>query len=311
MNGAEQALAQRIKELRRRHFGPQGKERFAQRLGVPVEEYLRYERGTVPPGDVLVRICEVTGEDLQWLLTGVAGRGTVVIAGTRGRHQDLLARLARLLDERPQMAAPVEAFVELLARTPLPHEEEVPALPTPEVEGLIPIFEPDELPAALEAGPGAAPGPFDLARFRGDLQPAERTTIALAEPAMLYPPEALHSTELLTLCAADGRRRECLHSAEVARCFPNAFGVRLSDASMAPMFAADDAVLVAIGVEARVGRPALCRVADEAGARCRIWLGDDAEVVQLGRVADGECERVPRDKVLWSLEVLYRLARAA
>jgi transcriptional regulator with XRE-family HTH domain len=261
---AEQQLAQRIKELRRRHFGAQGKGRFAQRLGVPVDEYSRYERGTVPAGDVLVRICEITGEDLQWLLTGVAGRGTVVIAGTRGRHRDLLARLARLLDEQPQMAAPLEAFVDLLARSALPREAAA-ALPGPDVEHLIPIFEPDELPMTLATDEGGKAGPFDLAPLRADLEPTAREAIAVAEPAMQYPAEALRATELLTV-AADGKSRQYLRSAEIARCFPGVFGVRLRD---------------------------------------------EGDRVQLGRVTDGECEQVPRDKVLWSLEVLYRLARAA
>ncbi len=311
MSGAEEALARRIKELRRRHFGPQGAERFAGQLRVSLEEYARYERGVVPPGEVLVRICEVTGEDLQWLLTGVAARGTVVIAGTRGRHQDLLARLARLLDERPQMAAPVEAFVDLLARTPAPRSEEATALQAPRVERLIPIFEPEELPAALDAGADGRPGPFELVPLGESPEPAERATLALAEPAMHYESAAFRTAELLTLCGTDGRRRRCLHSTEIANCFPSAFGVSLSDQSMMPMFAAGDVALVAVGVEPRVGCPALCRVAEETGVRCRIWLGDEGGRVRLGRVADGECEEVPREKVLWSLEVLYRLARAA
>jgi transcriptional regulator with XRE-family HTH domain len=308
---AEQALARRIKDLRRRHYGARGKERFAQRLGVPAEEYARYERGSVPPGEVLVRICDVTGEDLQWLLTGVAGRGTVVIAGTRGRHQDLLARLARLLDEQPQVAAPVEAFVDLLARSALPRDGMEPAWPGSYAEHLIPIFEPGELPAVISAEVGDTPGPFDLAPFRGDLRPTTRTTVEVVEPAMQYSADELRAAEVLTVRAAGDRPRQCLRAPEIARCFPGAFGVRLGDESMAPMFRADDAVLVAIGLDAKVGRPALCRVAGEAGPRCRIWLGDEADLVQLGRITDGECEQVPRDKVLWSLEVLYRVARAA
>lgn len=311
MNGAEQALAQRLRELRRRHFGPRGKERFAQRLGVSVEDYDRYERGTVPPGDILVRICEVTGEDLQWLLTGVSGRGTVVIAGTRGRHQDLLARLARLLDERPQVAAPVEAFLDLLARTPLPQPAPAPVLPPARHDHLIPIFDPEELPAAWTTPTDDAPGPFPLALPHGDLSVAAQTAVEVAEPAMDYPAAALRTVELLTLDTADGRRQCCVRSAEIASCFPHALGVRLPDASMVPMFAAGDAVLVAVGVEAKVGRPAVCRVTDQPNVRCRIWLGEDEGVVRLGRLADAECELVPREHVLWSLEVLYRLARAA
>lgn len=167
MSSPEQALARRIRELRRRHFGPQGKELFATRLGLSLEEYGRFEQGVVPPGEVMVRMCEATGEDLQWLLTGVAARRTMVIAGTRGRHQDLLARLARLLDERPQLAAPVEAFVDLLTQGEPAHAEEAPALPGPSHQHLVPILEPQELPRTLPAEADTSSGPFDLACLVG------------------------------------------------------------------------------------------------------------------------------------------------
>ena len=80
---------------------------------------------------------------------------------------------------------------------------------------------------------------------------------------------------------------------------------------MRPMFDAGDCVIVSIGCAAKVGRPALCRFADQPPARCRIWLGTEGETVSLGRLADGAVEQVPRTSVLWSLEALFRLAPAA
>ena len=87
-----------------------------------------------------------------------------------------------------------------------------------------------------------------------------------------------------------------------------AFGVRLADDTMKPMFLNGDAVLVAVGAEPQIGRPALCKLANERGARCRIWLGQDETHVHLGRLTDGEQEDVARQTLAWSLEVLYRLA---
>jgi transcriptional regulator with XRE-family HTH domain len=307
----EQALTRRLKELRRKHFGPQGAAAFAQRLGLSVEEYLRFERGTVPPGELLVRICETTGEDLQWLLTGVAARGTVVISGTRGRHQDLLARLARLLDERPEFAAPLEAFTKLWAHGPAKPAASARALPVPRLDSLIPIFDLDELPPQLPGPGGDGPGRLDLATFETALDAAERRPTSWAEPALAYAADALHTAETLNLCGPDGRVRQFLNSPQIRDCFPDAFGVRLPDDAMQPMFVAGDAVLVAPDAEPKIGRPVLCRVADEPQVRCRIWLGYEDDVLSLGRVTDGEYERVPRERVLWSLEVLYRVTRAA
>jgi hypothetical protein len=64
-------------------------------------------------------------------------------------------------------------------------------------------------------------------------------------------------------------------------------------------------------VKPAVGRPALCKFTDRADDRCRIWLGQDEEYVHLGRVSDGRHEQMPRAQLRWSLEVLYRVARAA
>ena len=306
MSDPEKALAQRIRELRRRQYGPRGKAEFARRLDVPLDEYERYERATIPPGDVLVRMCEATGEDLQWLLTGVASRGTVVISQARTRHQDLLTRLAQLLDEKPTLAAPVEAFVDLLVTGETAEAGIARRLPTPTPRDLIPIFEDTNLPLHLPT----KDAPFALAPSFSNASVSLRQTVSLAEPAGRYEPDALRPIEVLTLRAEDGADQQCVCSAEIAGCFPDMFAVRLHDDTMAPMFGDGDAALASPGSVARIGRPALCRLADDPRVRCRIWLGEDETGVNLGRLADGAMEHVERANVSWSLEVLYRLAAA-
>ncbi len=309
METPAQALTRRLKELRRKHFGPQGAAGFAQRLGLSVEEYQRFERGTVPSGDVLVRICEVTGEDLQWLLTGVAGRGTVVIAGTRTRHQALLTRLAHALDQRPELAAPVEAFFDLLVSGP-PARTTPRRLPAPRLEHLIPVFEADELPPDWD-GPGGGLGRFDLACYADALDGAECLPALCSEPVLAAESAVAAVAQLVQVRRAGTQERAFVHSPQVRACFPDAFGVRLADAAMQPMFTADDVVVVSPGVEPRVGQPAVCRLRDEPRVRCRIWLGYENDVLNLGRLADEACEEIPRGQVLWSVPVLYRVARAA
>lgn len=309
MSSSEQALAKRIRELRRRHFGPRGKAMFAQRLGLPVDEYSRFERGTIPPGDVLVRMCEATGEDLQWLLTGVASRGTVVISGARHRHSELLARIANLLSQKPQLAAPLEAFVDLLMRGEEARAVTAPELPWPKIDNLIRIFETDDVPESLPS-PDAPDRPLLVPAAEAALS-RQPTAHVLYEPAMSYTSSSAKSVKLVKFATSGGHTCVCMEDAEIARCFPSAFGVRLADDTMAPMFCRGDAAVVAIGSPAQVGRPTVCRLAGESRARCRIWLGRDAGQVHLGRLADGEMEQVPPDRVQWALEALFRLAPAA
>lgn len=311
MSKSGQALGQRIKELRRRHFGARGKPRLAELLGVPVSEYEKFERGTIPSGELLVRLCEVTGEDLQWLLTGVAGRGAVVISGTRGRHQALLARLAQLLDELPHLAAPIEAFVDLLARSDALRTEEPPALPHSPVCGLIPLYRRENAPRYIDAGQPDSPDPYALAHYADELAQAPRRPAMLAEPAMHYPPENVRAVELVELPAGVTDALVCLESVELARSFPGLLGVVHAGDHMRPMFEDGQTLLAMPTATARVGRPAVYRLDDEDAPRCGIWLGRDDRTISVGQLADHTLSQIAADKLSWALEVLFRLAPAA
>lgn len=302
-----QALSQRLRELRRKHFGPRGGDAFAERLGLTPEAYERYERGEVPPGDVLVRMCEATGEDLQWLLTGVAARGTVVISGARTRHSDLLGRIATLLAEQPRLANALEAFVELLAHRPqrmLPDAAPEASSQTASVRLL--IYALDALPAEL-AGAGGA----ERRLLLGPPPGVSPTLVELYEPAGDYRtalPTA--SAELVSLAAENGGPVALVHCAELPERYPGAFGVRMADDSMAPMFAAGDVAVVAPGHAPRPGRPAICRWEGAAGS-CRIWLDSAAGMVRLGNLKTHDLESHSEAQLCWALEALYRLAPAA
>jgi hypothetical protein len=310
VTAVEKALGKRIAEVRQRHFGPRGRARFARELGVPLRDYERYERGKVPPGDLMIRICERTGEDLQWLLTGSAGRGTVVISA-RTRHEALLTRLAKALEQHPTIAGPIAALLDLLlagqsARTPL-------ALPEAAQDNvlLLPVFEPDELPQALPEpapGPGGGRAGFWLAASPTELGP--RVPARVDEPAMQYAPSGTIMAYLCATAGAGGAGRPFVQSPAIAGLVPEMFGVRVADTAMAPMFHRGDVALVAPGAAPRVGRPVICRPTS-GPARCRVWLGEHGASVRLGRLSDGGHEEVPADQLCWSLEVLFRLTQAA
>jgi hypothetical protein len=308
----EKALAKRIRELRRRHFGPRGKAELARRLDLPLAEYERFERGKLPPGELMVRLCELTGEDLQWLLTGVPARGTVVISGARGRHQNLLTQIAQALDARPTLAAPLEAFLDLLLRSEDARQQTARGLPAPSSDELIPLFEPAEWPEQLPDPDG--PGGSELlpATLPGEsLAAAEFEHAILVEPTSEYDAGTPSNVTLLVAHDAAGQARRFLRSRTIACYLPGAFGVLLDDETMKPMFSAGDVLVVAAGATPKIGSPALCKFVDCADDRCRIWLGEDADQVHLGRACDGETEHMPRAQLRWSLEVLYRVARAA
>lgn len=307
MNDSREQLAGRIRELRRRHFGPGGKGEFARRLGVPLDEYERFERGAVPPGDVIVRICEQTGEDLQWLLTGVASRGTVVISGARNRHQNLLVRIAQALDADPSLAAPFESFLDLLLAAPSPGAE--PNRLPPPATRLVRIYDPHDAPRELV--PAGEP-PRELAG-RAAREPAAllaRREAQAFEPAVLYDGRSALAVRIVAI-AEEQPAHEYVEGGNLSQLLPGAFAVRVVTDEMSPMFAPGDAALVVPGGAPRIGRPALVRLPGGNDTRCRIWLGEEAGHVHLGRLSDGGSEQEAAENVSWALEVVYRLAFAA
>ncbi len=311
MNTATE-LGRRIADLRRRHFGSRGRAEFARLLQVDQAEYLRYERGRVPPGDVLVRMCETTGEDLQWLLTGVAGRGTMVISGARDRHQRLIESVARLLEGSPDSAGPLEAFVTLLAQGAAAVESAAPRLPEPPARALIPVVEDADLPIRISASGESTDNhprrlPIQAATARGVAE--RRATVV--EPNVRAADSDGTAARIVMLEVPGGGPRECVEAPSIATCFSNMFAVRISDEAMAPLFRPGDLTLLSSAAGAQLGRPAVFRVASSPRPLCRVWLGENGSEVLLGRLSDGGEQAVPRGEVQWSLEALYRVRPAA
>ncbi len=309
MNPLAVELGRRIRELRRRHFGRGGAAAFSDALGITAADLERAERGVLPDGDLLVRMCELTGEDLQWLLTGKPSRGAVVITSARPRHQELLARVARILDQDPALAGQIEAFLDLLlAAQQLGPQSAREALPEPAAPRWIPVFE-DHAPPEL-GGPDGGPQHW--------LTPASEGLIELARSRaeLLEPADDLAATPHSTVAWLQARTREgaaCefVDAGAALQMVPNLLAIRIHDQSMQPMIESGDAVIVALGAAPELARPALLRIEGEPAARCRIWLGERDGLVQLGRAADGATEAVPSGAVRWALEVLFRVRRAA
>ncbi|MDX2200323.1 MAG: helix-turn-helix transcriptional regulator [Phycisphaerae bacterium] len=332
MADAREALAQRIRELRRRHFGASGKAAFAQKLGLPLEDYAKFEEGVVPAGDVLVRICETTGEDLQWLLTGEAARGSVVISGARHRHRDLITRLAQALDEKPELAAPIEAFVDLLLRGEDARRTALRALQMPAAEDLIPLLAARDAPetwpelpitdrANKDPSDPDVPGPGRPRPSRRPQSLAPGAALRATRPLLLAEPGAARAAlsavkaeqfSLVEIAPAAGAApARFLHVPRLARDFPAALAIELPDDAMSPLLQRGDAALISPEFAPRVGEPAICRLRSLQAAICRVWLSESDDEIIVGRVGDGERERYARSDLCWSAGVLFRLAPAA
>ncbi len=103
-------ICKRIAQLRIETAGLRGKSSFSKQLGISPSTYDYYESSRVPPARILVRIAEVAKADLRWLLTGETSTQPNVPA-----DHPVVLRAAELLDRRPDAAAPLAAFLDILA----------------------------------------------------------------------------------------------------------------------------------------------------------------------------------------------------
>ena len=94
------AIIERIRQLRDQYAGRRGKSKFAEALNISPSTYSYYESDRIPPIEILLKICQVTGADLEWLLTGSANE----IKNPFGQNTSLLRNLDTLLTENPEMA---------------------------------------------------------------------------------------------------------------------------------------------------------------------------------------------------------------
>ena len=134
-NTANPGICERIAKVRHDLHGPRGRAAFAKQLGISASTYNYYESGRVPPAELLVRIADAGGVDLGWLLTGVEARPAVPA------DHPAVVRIAALLADHPDTAAPLTAFVDLLS------------------ESLKWPVKPAVASGADDAGDGAAPAP--------------------------------------------------------------------------------------------------------------------------------------------------------
>jgi transcriptional regulator with XRE-family HTH domain len=65
-----QAICERLKQVRVQVCGPRGQSHFAALLQLSPSTYNYYEKGRIPPVDVLDRASRITNVPLLWLIRG-------------------------------------------------------------------------------------------------------------------------------------------------------------------------------------------------------------------------------------------------
>ena len=111
------SIIKRIKQLRIQYAGERGRSKFAQAIDLTPSTYSYYEHNRLAPIETLLKICRLTGYDLQWLLTGEK-KSDIIQQKTHLSKisSDLLAKMSDILSEDAGLATTIDNFLELLIK---------------------------------------------------------------------------------------------------------------------------------------------------------------------------------------------------
>ena len=306
----------RISQVRLELSGPRGKARFAKQLGISASTYDYYESSRVPPAGVLIRISEVAGVDLHWLLTGQAG-------GISANHP-AIQRAAALLADQPDAAGPLAAFVELLSEMhqvfPAEQGDASPPAIAPPLE--MPVEpEAENLPLGSAAlipilGRSAAGVPQYWSKDQGAgvtelaelIDRYARREVQSVQPAEVSDGGQETIAQIVTVQAdPTAGPVQFVRADQIKGRYPDAFALQIDGNSMSPEIRHGDLVVLSPSAPAADGRAAVVQLAGQIGVTCKLYRrsGDDVHLVpiseDLGPVTVGAAE------VVWSLRVLARV----
>jgi transcriptional regulator with XRE-family HTH domain len=320
----EKAIIERIKQLREQHSGNRGKSKFARALGISSSTYSYYESSRVPPLEILLKIAEITGADLNWLLTGKKPLIKPVLEPEKlaqGQNISLLRKLDGLLTENPDIAEPISAFIDLLC----------------EKKGIEKEFY-SKMPPAKPARPGWIPV---LGRTAAGMihfwdkevlpQPKQAVT-ELDElvkkhigKAIIASADGLLSIDLQARALVDGLKSrqanlirvsgqeqeeivEFVQCEEIFELFPDSFALHIDGESMSPRINDGDIVILSPSVPAAQGQIGIARVANQIGVTCKLIRSTEQAVHLIPINEKYETKVVAKKDMLWALAVLCHVS---
>ena len=314
---SQKEISSRIAQVRLEVAGPRGKSRFAKLLDISPSTYDYYESTRVPPADLLVRIAQIAKVDLHWLLTGQNGAEGVPL------DHPVLQRAAAMLAEKPDAAAPLAAFVELVvASLHFPADEpagdDSPASMPTEALAPPPVSPSDPRASWIPILGRSAAG---LPQFWSDRdQAAGVTTLdelirrSAASPlrqvrqATAATETDLAVVEIITLNEPDGADVVSFIAAEgIKAMHADAFALRIDGDSMQPDIRHGDLVILSPSVQAVDGKAAVVQLDAQIGVTCKLFRRD-GRTIHLVPINDELPPQTYSDKELvWAFRVLARV----
>ena len=326
-NFNENTIIERVRSLRNQYAGSRGKSKFARALGISASTYSYYENERVPPIEILLKICEVTGADLEWLLTGSSSPSKFAFTP----NTTLLRKLDALLTENPELSEPVLAFVELLCEKKGFEDQFHSGLGAPAISpgqisssgpprpGWIPVLgrtaagmvhfwdsqtlpEPGQAVTELDELVKEHIGKAIIGSVDGTV------SIDLQVRALI---DGLENPEA-NLIQVSGREAdnivEFVHCEQIHTLFPDSFALHIDGDSMSPRINDGDVVILSPSVPAAQGHIAVVRLANQIGVTCKLirMTGTGIHLIPINERY--ETKVVAEEELLWALAVLCHIS---
>ncbi|MHC4115263.1 MAG: helix-turn-helix domain-containing protein [Planctomycetota bacterium] len=331
----ENAIIKRIRLLRNQHAGSRGKSKFAHDLGISPSTYNYYEKNRVPPIEVLLRICKLTGVNMEWLLTGQIKRKQFTFAP----HKDstfepadaLLRKLEAVLADNPDLTEPILAFVDFLCEKKGLEKDLYSETALIEL-----IVGKDSQPAAKRPSwipvlGRTAAGMVNSWDQTGLPKPKEAVT-ELDELVEKYIGKSIFSSSDGTLSVdlraqplveRVGRQEanliqvrgeegeglfEFVECKAIYELFGDSFALHVDGDSMSPRINDGDIVIISPSVPARQGQICIARILNQIGVTCKFIRISETEVHLIPINEKYETKVVARKDLLWALAVLCHVS---
>jgi len=328
----EKAIISRIRKLRQEYAGERGKALFAKALGISPSTYNYYEQDRIPPVGLLWGICEITGADIRWLLTGQSQLGTKNFE--KAMPRSLVDKINLLISSDSSNIAALEAFVSLLRDKSKLENKLKRAAITSDPKDDSTVLKDDPSQAEDEKSPhwlpilgrtaagivhfwseagSRPPSVTELADLLHRHKNSRHLQIAPQEvgkdPAVPNVP-ALDASQVslvqLIEPQADGVS-EFIDCGEITRIYPDAFALRVDGDSMAPWIIDGDIVVLSPSVSAYNGAVAVVQLSDQIGVTCKIIRRQANRVHLIPANEKFEVKIYDQNQLGWALAVLWRI----
>jgi len=325
----EKSVIERIRSARVKLAGSRGKRKFAQALGISASTYNYYEKDRLAPLPVLLKICEVSGTDLQWLLTGQSAGQKIILDRNPELRKDpeltqksceLVEKLGHLLSESPQSAEAVLAFVELLSEKKdveprLSVKRAQPRIGRPgwipilgrTAAGIVHFWDQTTLPKPARAVKQLDEivqkhtGRAILGSVKGQL------SVDLQARALVKGFQSGAASLIQVSGHGADEVTEFIDCEEIHKLFPDGFALRIDGDSMAPRINDSDIVVLSPSVPAAQGHIAVVRLAGQIGVTCKLVRTSESDVHLIPINEKYDTKIVPKQDLLWALAVLCHI----